>query len=163
MIKANPGRNSAAHSTLRDRPGQRRHAERPFSHRPLTIYNRGLYNFARNALAPNKFRAICPIFDTVIGHVLHSRYTMNELRYHAGKLTDAFSPSKITQEPDFLWNSQNPNYFRELLGVLTEEELIRFRHRLKKAGNLRIAEVLTDEIQKQSAIPAAVRFAIRCA
>ena len=39
-----------------------------------------------------------------------------------------------------------PNYFRELLGVLTEEELIRFRHRLEKAGNLRIAEVLTDTL-----------------
>jgi hypothetical protein len=103
-------------------------AERPFSHRPLAIYNRGLYNFARNALAANKFRAICSIFDTVIGHVLHSRYTMNELRYHAGKLTDAFAPSKITQQPCFSMEQPEPNYFRELLGVLTEEELIRSFH-----------------------------------
>jgi len=88
---------------------------------------------------------------------------MNELSYHAGELTDAFSPSKVTQQPCFSMEQPEPNYFRELLGVLTEEELIRFRHRLKKAGNLRIAEVLTDEIQKRSAIPAAVQFAIRCA
>ena len=42
-----------------------------------------------------------------------------------------------------------PNYFDELLGILTEEELIRFRHRFKKAGKLRLVEVLADEIQKR--------------
>jgi hypothetical protein len=33
---------------------------------------------------------------------------------------------------------------------LTEEEVIRCRHRLKKAGKLRVAELLTDEIQRAS-------------
>jgi hypothetical protein len=54
-------------------------AEKLISHRPLPIYNRGLYNFARNALAPNKFRAICAIFDTVIAHVLHLRIQWTNL------------------------------------------------------------------------------------
>jgi hypothetical protein len=41
------------------------------------------------------------------------------------------------------------NYFGDLLGVLNEEELIRLRRRLEKAGNLRTAEVLADEIRKR--------------
>jgi len=41
-----------------------------------------------------------------------------------------------------------PDHLAELLGVLTVEDLIRFRHRLKKAGKPRTAEVLADEIRR---------------
>jgi hypothetical protein len=40
-----------------------------------------------------------------------------------------------------------PNWFGELLGVINNEELIRLRRRLQKAGNSRLAEVLTDELE----------------
>jgi hypothetical protein len=130
-------------------PARQRQASRKirFSHRHLPIYNRGLYNFVRNALAPKKFHAICPIFDAVTDHVVDLCDTMSPIEYHADELTDAFA-SKVTQQPCFFMEQAEPDHFAELLGVLDEEELIRFRHRLKKAGNLRTTEVLTDEIQK---------------
>ena len=119
-------------------------AEKSISHRPLPIYIRGLYNFARNALAPNKFRAVGPIFDTVTAHVLHLPHTMNEYEYYAA---EAFAP-KVTQQPCFFMEQPEPDHLAELLGVLTVEDLIRFRHRLKKAGKPRTAEVLADEIRR---------------
>ena len=119
-------------------------AEKSISHRALPIYNRGLCNFARNALPPNRFRAICPIFDTVTAHVLHLPHTMNEYEYYTA---EAFAP-KVTQQPCFFMEQPEPDHLAELLGVLTEEDLIRFRHRLKKAGKLRTAEVLADEIRR---------------
>ena len=119
-------------------------AEKSISHRPLPIYIRGLYNFARNALAPNKFRAVGPIFDTVIAHVLHLPHTMDEFEYYAA---EAF-PQKVTQQPCFFMEQPEPDHLAELLGVLTVEDLIRFRHRLKKAGKPRTAEVLADEIRR---------------
>jgi hypothetical protein len=74
---------------------------------------------------------------------------MHEFEYCAA---EAFTP-KVTQQPCFFMEQPEPDHFAELLGVLTEEELIRFRHRLKKAGKLRTAEVLADEIQKRQSIP----------
>jgi hypothetical protein len=41
----------------------------------------------------------------------------------------------------------DPNWFGELLSVIQDEELIRLRWRLQKAGNSRLAEVLTDELE----------------
>jgi hypothetical protein len=42
-----------------------------------------------------------------------------------------------------------PNWFGELLAVLHDEELIRLRRRLENAGNSRLAEVLTDELEER--------------
>ena len=44
------------------------------------------------------------------------------------------------------------NPFSGLLAVLSDEELIRCRRRLQKAGNHRLAEILSDEIKEREAI-----------
>jgi hypothetical protein len=41
----------------------------------------------------------------------------------------------------------DPNWFGELLAVIHDEELIRLRRRLQNAGNHRLADVLTDELE----------------
>jgi hypothetical protein len=41
-----------------------------------------------------------------------------------------------------------PNYFSELLRILSEEELLRLRRRFELRDNNRMAEVLTDEIEE---------------
>lgn len=41
------------------------------------------------------------------------------------------------------------NFFGELVSVLTAEELIRFRYRLRKGGKLVTAEVLADELAER--------------
>jgi hypothetical protein len=69
---------------------------------------------------------------------------MNEYEYYAA---EAFAP-KVTQQPCFFMEQPEPDHLAELLGVLTVEDLIRFRHRLKKAGKPRTAEVLADEIRR---------------
>lgn len=43
--------------------------------------------------------------------------------------------------------NKHPNWFGELLAVINTEELIRLRWRLQKAGNSRLADVLTDELE----------------
>jgi hypothetical protein len=45
-----------------------------------------------------------------------------------------------------------PNYFGELLRILKEEELIRFRRRFEKANNNRMAEIMTDELEERKII-----------
>ena len=47
-------------------------------------------------------------------------------------------------------DGENP--FAETLRVLTIEDLIRIRHRLKKVGRKRMVEILTDEIQEREGI-----------
>jgi hypothetical protein len=45
-----------------------------------------------------------------------------------------------------------PNLFGDLLALIGDEELIRIRHRAKKRGALRMAEILTDEIHEREQI-----------
>jgi|SRR6516162_7721767 hypothetical protein len=76
---------------------------------------------------------------------------MSEFEYDAGELTRGlFSRKGNTLANASFMEQKEPNYFRELLDVLTEEELIRLRHRLRKVSNLRTAEILGDEIQARN-------------
>jgi hypothetical protein len=45
-----------------------------------------------------------------------------------------------------------PNYFGQLLGVLSDEELIRCRKRFELANEGRMAEILTDELEEREAL-----------
>jgi hypothetical protein len=42
-----------------------------------------------------------------------------------------------------------PNYFGQLLEVLSEEELIRIQRRFKLRHNQRMAEIIGDEIEER--------------
>jgi hypothetical protein len=46
-------------------------------------------------------------------------------------------------------SDDEPNYFSELLGILNDEELLRFRRRFQMRKNLRMAEILGDEIKER--------------
>jgi hypothetical protein len=47
---------------------------------------------------------------------------------------------------------KNPNWFGELLAVLSDEELIRVRRRLEKKHNLTLVKVLTDELEEREGL-----------
>lgn len=49
-------------------------------------------------------------------------------------------------------NTDEPNYFGQLLAVLSEEELIRIRRRFENKGNLRMAEIITDELEEREGL-----------
>jgi hypothetical protein len=49
--------------------------------------------------------------------------------------------------------STEVNSFSELLSVLGEEELIRFKYRLRKAGKIVTAEILADELAQRERPP----------
>jgi hypothetical protein len=49
-------------------------------------------------------------------------------------------------------NTDEPNYFGQLLAVLRDEELIRVRRRFQRTQNLRMAEIITDELEEREGI-----------
>jgi hypothetical protein len=49
-------------------------------------------------------------------------------------------------------NGDPVNAFGEMLAVMDIEQLIRFRHRLKKIGRKRMCEILSDEIEERNAL-----------
>jgi hypothetical protein len=48
--------------------------------------------------------------------------------------------------------TDDPKHFRDLLSVINDEELIRFRRRLQKRSNLTLAGILTDELEEREGI-----------
>jgi hypothetical protein len=48
--------------------------------------------------------------------------------------------------------TEEVNYFRELLSVLSDEELLRLRRRFQMRNKERMAEILTDEILDRNAL-----------
>jgi hypothetical protein len=48
--------------------------------------------------------------------------------------------------------TDEPNYFGQLLAVLRDEELIRVRRRFQRTQNLRMAQIITDELEERAGI-----------
>lgn len=48
--------------------------------------------------------------------------------------------------------TNEPNYFGEILSVMNDEELIRFRRRFENARKHRMAEILTDELEERESL-----------